>query len=217
MRRMTTNRAPRVALANPQGGDAVVIRGLTKRFGKTTVLRDVNLTVAPGEIHALVGQNGSGKSTLIKILSGVYQADAGTVRVGDQDLSSPVRPADLRQHDLAFVHQDLGLVDDLTVVENVRVGQYAAGRLSRRIRWADERRRAEETFIRLKARVPLDARVGTLQSGQRAVVAIARALQGRRPGAGCIVFDESTQSLPRETLPEFYEIVRGLARSDERL
>ncbi|MDL4818591.1 sugar ABC transporter ATP-binding protein [Actinomadura opuntiae] len=189
------------------------IKGLTKRFGRATVLDQVDLTIAPGEIHALVGQNGSGKSTLIKILSGVHTADAGQIRVGGRPLSAPVRPADLREHSLAFVHQDLGLVDDLTVVENVRVGQYRPGRLSRRIAWAQEGRRAEETFARLKASIPRGAQVGSLPAGQRAIVAIARAVQGQRPGTGAIVFDESTQSLPREMLPEFYDILQAIARS----
>ncbi|MDX6741185.1 ATP-binding cassette domain-containing protein [Actinocorallia sp. A-T 12471] len=196
-----------------RGREVVEIKGLTKRFGRATVLDDVDLTIEPGEIHALVGQNGSGKSTLIKILSGVYTADAGRISVAGHRLATPVRPADLREHSLAFVHQDLGLVDDLTVVENVRVGQYTPGRLSRKIDWARERRLAEETFARLNAEIPLDARLGALPAGQRAVVAIARAVQGQRPGSGCVVFDESTQSLPRETLPEFYAILRSIARS----
>ncbi|MFJ5780160.1 sugar ABC transporter ATP-binding protein [Streptomyces sp. NPDC093094] len=199
--------------SDTHGREAVEIRGLTKRFGRATVLDGVDLTIEPGEIHALVGQNGSGKSTLIKILSGVHTADAGEIRVGGRALSSPVQPGDLREHDLAFVHQDLGLVDDLSVVENVRVGQYRPGRTSRRINWAQERREAEETFARLNVSLPMDARLGSLPAGQRAVVAIARAVQGRRPGTGCIVFDESTQSLPRETLPEFYDILRAIARS----
>ncbi|WP_410631643.1 ATP-binding cassette domain-containing protein [Amycolatopsis sp. cmx-4-83] len=190
-----------------------MVQGLTKRFGDATVLRDVDLTIEPGEVHALVGQNGSGKSTLIKILSGVHTADGGRITAGGRSLSTPVRPAELRQHSLAFVHQDLGLVDDLTVLENVRVGHYATRRLSRKIDWAVERRRCAEAFARLGASIPLDARAGALSPGQRAVVAIARALQGSHPGTGCIVFDESTQSLPRETLPEFYDIVRTIARS----
>lgn len=199
--------------ADEIGRDAVVITGLAKRFGQTTVLHDVGLTIAPGEIHALVGQNGSGKSTLIKILSGVHTADDGEISVGGTALSTPVRPSDLRQHGLAFVHQDLGLVDDLTVVENVRVGQYETSRVTRKISWELERARAEAAFARLNATISLDAKVGTLQAGQRAVVAIARALQGVQPGTGLIIFDESTQSLPRETLPEFYEIVRAIART----
>ena len=196
----------------PDKQGAVEIRGLTKRFGRVAVLDDVDLVIAPGEIHALVGQNGSGKSTLIKVLSGIYAADAGRIQVGGQALGNPVRPADLRQHGLAFVHQDLGLVDRLSVVENVRVGQYRPGRLSRRISWARERRQVAETFARLNASIPLDARAGSLPAGQRAIVAIARAVEGCRPGTGCIVFDESTQSLPRETLPEFYGILRAIAR-----
>lgn len=195
------------------GGDPVEIRGLTKRFGRATVLNEVNLTLNPGEIHALVGQNGSGKSTVIKILSGVYEADGGQITVRGEVLPTPVRPADLRRHSLAFVHQDLGLVDDLSVVENVRVGQYQPGRVSRGISWDIERRHAMETLERLNSPIGTHRKVGSLAAAQRAVVAIARALQGLHPGTGCIVFDESTQSLPRETLPEFYAILRSIAQT----
>lgn len=189
------------------------IRDLTKRFGRVTVLDGVNLTLAPGEIHALMGQNGSGKSTLIKILSGVHSADAGTVSVGGQTFPNPTPPSVLQAHDLSFVHQDLGLVGDMTVLENIRVGRYQASPVTRRITWSRERAHAEETLRRLDSPIDVDRQVSTLRAGQRGVVAIARALQGQTRGAGCIVFDESTQSLPRETLPRFYDILRSIARS----
>jgi ribose transport system ATP-binding protein len=192
----------------------VAARGVCKTFHSATVLRDVDFTARAGEIHALVGQNGSGKSTLIKVFSGVHAADpGGRVELNGTAVSSPVRPAELREHGVAFVHQDLGLVDECTVLENIRLGQFRSRRLSRAIDWRAERRAADATLERLHARIDTSRLVSSLEPGEKAVVAIGRALQSITPGAGCIVFDESTRALPREILPDFYDTVRRLAAS----
>jgi ribose transport system ATP-binding protein len=192
----------------------VSVRGLSKTFGSTTVLHGVDLDVLPGEIHGLVGQNGSGKSTLIKILSGVHDADGGgTITVAGQALSDPARPAELRRHGLAFVHQDLGLAGEQSVTENVRLGQYRVSRLLRRIDWRAEAEATRVSLGRLRAAFDPDRLVNSLLPGERAVVAIARALQSLPEGTGCVIFDESTQSLPREVLPDFYATVRHLAQA----
>ena len=94
---------------------AVEIRGLTKRFLNTRALEHVDLTIDRGEIHALVGENGAGKSTLIKILAGIYQADEGEIRIDGQIIANAHADA----VPIAFVHQDLGLVDELSIGENV--------------------------------------------------------------------------------------------------
>jgi ribose transport system ATP-binding protein len=191
----------------------VAVRGLSKTFGSTAALRGVDLDVAPGEIHGLVGQNGSGKSTLIKIMSGVHAADGGgSISVGGQALSNPSQPNELRRHGLAFVHQDLGLAGEQSVAENVRLGQYRVGRFSRRIRWKSEEETTRQTLRQLRSTIDPSSLVNSLLPGDRAVVAIARALQNLQPGSGCVVFDESTQSLPREVLPEFYATVRRLSQ-----
>ncbi|WP_432835703.1 sugar ABC transporter ATP-binding protein [Dactylosporangium sp. CA-092794] len=192
---------PRLALAHA-----------SKTYGSSRVLSDVGLELAPGEIHALVGQNGSGKSTLVRILSGVIAPDPGaTLEVNGQKLDLPTRPTQLNRHGLSFVHQDLGLIEDATVVENIRMGRLRRHRLTRRIDWRTEVAEAAATLQRLRSAIDPRARLGDLRPGQRALVAIARALQSHESGGGCIVFDESTQSLPRESLPEFYEIVKVLA------
>src|SRR5258707_7775266 len=85
---------------------AIEIRGLTKRFLSTLALDDVDLTIMPGEIHALVGENGAGKSTLIKILAGLYQPDEGDIRIDGRAVQPHAEPVPI-----SFVHQDLGLVD----------------------------------------------------------------------------------------------------------
>ena len=196
----------------PAGPPWVSVRGLSKTFGPARVLRGVDFTARAGEVHGLVGQNGSGKSTLIKVLSGVYPADAGSViEIDGTRLANPVRPRELREHGLAFVHQDLGLVDELTVLENIRLGQFAVHRMSRRIDWRAEQAAARSTLERLHSDIDTSRLVSTLHPGEKAIVAIGRALQNLLPGAGCVVFDESTRALPRDLLPDFYATVRRLA------
>jgi ribose transport system ATP-binding protein len=188
------------------------IQNASKTFGLAKVLDSADLQVAPGEIHALIGQNGSGKSTLIKLLSGFYPVDPGArFLVNGTPLGPPVRVSALRTLGLSFVHQDLGLVDSASVLDNVRIGQFKVRRLSRRIQRPAEKKAVAATFERLGVTIDPDAPVAGLSAGQRAVVAIARALQTHNPGEGCIVFDEATQALPRPVLHEFWEILHDLA------
>ena len=190
------------------------VAGLNKTFGAAKVLKDLSFAARSGEVHALVGQNGSGKSTLIKILSGVYSADsAGALHVNGVPLANPVKPHELREHGLAFVHQDLGLVNECTVLDNIRLGQFTVRPISRRIDWRADRAAARQTLKRLHSTIDTGALVSTLEAGDKAVVAVGRALQGITPGTGCVVFDESSRALPREVLPDFYAIVRRLAQS----
>lgn len=191
------------------------ISNASKTFGHTAVLTGVGLEVRPGEIHGLVGQNGSGKSTLIKLLSGFHTADPGSeFEIDGTPLSIPIRPSELQRHGLSFVHQDLGLVSDASVVENVKIGRYSVGAITRRIKWQRDAEEVARVLATLGAgNVDPYAAVATLSHGARASVAIARAILGLPEGSGCIVFDESTQSLPREILHEFYAQVRKLAES----
>ncbi len=191
------------------------LSGVSKTFGRVKVLTDVSLAIGPGEIHGLVGQNGSGKSTLIKILSGVYSPDAGSrIAIDGTELRLPVAPQQLREVGAAFVHQNLGLDLEANVIENVRVGRFQIHPITRRIRWKAEAESVATSLAGLGAdSVNPYALVGSLSHAERASVAIARAIQGIEKGTGLIVFDESTQSLPRDILHEFYAKVRALAVS----
>ncbi|MEV6967415.1 sugar ABC transporter ATP-binding protein [Hamadaea sp. NPDC051192] len=180
-------------------------------FGRTRVLHDVAFDVAPGEIHALIGQNGSGKSTVAKILTGLYAPDTGTqITVDGRPMTLPVRPQECRARGVAVVHQSLGLVGDATVLENIRVGRVRGSRWLRRIDWAHERAAAEAVFERLGRRIALDSPVSALREDERATVAIARALQDFQPGSGLIIFDESTRALGRQALEQFFLMLDGI-------
>ena len=184
-------------------------RGVSKTFGSTTVLRNAELEVAPGEIHALIGQNGSGKSTLVKILTGYHTPDAGaTISVDGQDLDLPVRWSEATDAGVSVVHQDLGLLDHLSVSENIGIGGFPYHPVTRRIDWNAQDAAARRVLDRLDVPIQPQDPVGPLNAMRRAEVAIARALRDQRQGEGLVILDEATRSLPREELRRFHELLR---------
>ncbi|PPL19449.1 sugar ABC transporter ATP-binding protein [Microterricola pindariensis] len=188
------------------------VRSLSKTFAGITVLSEARLEVRAGEVHALIGQNGSGKSTLIKLISGVYRADAGgEVFVDGERIGTPVDPGRLHEEGLAFVHQDLGLIPDLSVSENVRVGRHSTNRFTGWINKAKDAAAVRESleFLNL-GHIDPETKVARLRPSERVGVAIARALQGRKRGGGVIVFDESSRAIPHEALDDFYGMIRLL-------
>lgn len=192
----------------------LVLEHVSKTFGHYRALDDVSFEVAKGELHGLVGQNGSGKSTLVKVLTGYHAPDRGAVvRVDGEGLRLPAQPTELHRHHVAVVHQTLGLLDEMTVVENLRLGRFIPRRFSRRIDWTVERTAALDVLERLGCEVDLNAPVGSLSPETKATVAIARAISGQQPGSGLIIFDESTRALNRDALSRFYELIRGVIDS----
>jgi ribose transport system ATP-binding protein len=138
----------------PAGPARLSVRALTKTFGSARVLTDVELTVRPGEVHGLAGQNGSGKSTLIKIVTGLYTPDSGAeFEVDGQSVRLPVRWPEVHAAGVSVVHQDLGLLDQLTVAENICIGGYPTTRLGRIDRGRRDRL-AAATLDRLGSRWP---------------------------------------------------------------
>jgi ribose transport system ATP-binding protein len=181
---------------------AIEIRGLTKRFLSTLALDHVELTIGHGEIHALVGENGAGKSTLIKILAGIYRPDEGTIRI-DGKLAHPHG----ERVPISFVHQDLGLVDDLSIGENVAL---VAGfpRRGGLIAWGRVWKQAEAIYGTMGVEPP-DPRalVGTLGAASKAVLGIVRALSQK---TSIVVLDEPTASLPEPDAQHLFEILKRL-------
>lgn len=189
------------------------VRGLSKTFGRTRALRDVDLTVEHGEIHGLLGQNGSGKSTLIKILSGYHAPNpGGELYVDGQRVELPLPPGEFRRLGIAFVHQDLGLVDSLSVLHNLRVGGYQPTRF-RTISWRHERKVVRAMLDRFGLGFDPEQKVGTLRDVDRALLAIVRAVAaidaaGER---GLLVLDEPTVYLPRDSVDRLFEAMREIA------
>jgi ribose transport system ATP-binding protein len=198
----------------PGAAPRLELRDLSKSFGGTQALRSVDLSVLPGEVHGLLGENGSGKSTLIKILAGFHEPDAGELLIDGEPVRLPLQPGQFRELGMSFVHQDLGLVESLSALENLRVAEIASSRSRLGISWRKERRRARETFERYGLRIDATAAVRDLKPVERALLAIVRALEEMRAvgrGHGLLVLDEPTVFLPEEGVDRLFTLVRGAA------
>jgi ribose transport system ATP-binding protein len=195
------------------GTSALVVGGLSKSFAGTQALRDFDIDLHQGEVHALVGGNGSGKSTFIKILAGVYQADRGeaTCAGATVDLSSQT-PAGARAMGLRFVHQDLGIIPLLSVAENLAIGDHYPVGMGAKINWRQLRSRTRATLERFHLDVDPRTPAEYLSTPQRAMLAIARALQTiDESERGILVLDEPTASLPPDEATLLLTSIRRLA------
>jgi ribose transport system ATP-binding protein len=196
----------------------VSARGLSKTFGIRKVLDGFDLDISPGEIHGLVGQNGSGKSTLIKILAGFHEPDeGGRLGMHGEDVPLPLSPVESHRRGMSFVHQELGLIEDATVVENVRIGRYETG-FGWWVSWRRERRQVAEMLERFGIDVSPTAVIQDLPPVDRAMVAIARALEQVREQeqadhvvSPLLVLDEPTPHLPRDGVERLFKAVRDVA------
>jgi len=193
------------------GAVRLAIRALNKTFGPVQVLTDVEFSVLAGEVHGLAGQNGSGKSTLIKILTGLYTPDPGAeYQVDGHQVRLPVRWPEVRAAGISVVHQDLGLLDQLTVAENICVGGFPTARVGR-IDRSKRDRLAAKTLARLGVDIEPDALVASLTAPERAEVAIARAMRDHAEGVGLIILDESTRALSGVDLQRIHDLLRRIA------
>jgi ribose transport system ATP-binding protein len=183
----------------PEAGPALVVTHVSKTFPGTRALRDVSFAVEPGHIHGLLGGNGSGKSTLIKILAGVYHGDpGGSFTVGGVTVpADKSTPAHARAMGLHFVHQNPAVFPALSIAENIAVGtgfETTGGKIN----WRALRRRTQALLERFDIPAKPDTLVQRLRPAERAMVAIARALQDQEGEVtGVLVLDEPTASLPR--------------------
>ncbi|WP_184599162.1 sugar ABC transporter ATP-binding protein [Streptomyces violarus] len=193
---------PPAKAASPFGPEPLVrIRGLSKRFGATVALAGVDLDVYAGSVLAFLGPNGAGKSTLIKVLAGVHHADAGQITVDGQPLGSPTA-----SRDMSFIHQDLGLVEWMTVAENIALTT-GYGRRTGLISWRRTRERCVDALRIVAAHLDPDAPVSGLAPADRSLVAIARALASR---AKLIVLDEPTARLPATDSARLFHVLHDL-------
>jgi ribose transport system ATP-binding protein len=191
--------------AAPSAHAALTIRGLSKSFGATQALRDVDLDLPRGEILALLGQNGAGKSTLVKILAGVVKPDAGEIRIDGQ-----LHDFDRGAPSIAFIHQDLGLIEWMTVAENIAMAQ-GFKRKWGLIDWAAITEAARASLARIAPGIDPRKRISDLTRTEKSLVAIARAVGIH---ARILVLDEPTASLPQDDVSVLFDVLRELKRQD---
>ena len=187
---------------------ALVAHEVSVVFGDQFALNSLGLSVEPGEIRALVGANGSGKSTLVKVLAGLYKPLPGArVSVGKSDLA--LGTAGAGEHvGLRFVHQDLGLIESLDVLDNLAVGHGYQHLRRGFISWRNEERSAADALLALGYEIDVRRPVGELSISERTAVAIARALSPRRTSARMLILDEPTANLPGSEASRLFALIR---------
>jgi len=180
------------------------LRGITKRFGGVVANDHIDITVAPGTIHAIVGENGAGKSTAMRIAYGFYTADAGEILIDGQPQRIQ-RPLDAIALGIGMVHQHFMLVDTMTVTENIVLGAEAGSALALDVEESAARIRALSEKFRLS--VDPHALIETLSVGQQQRVELLKALYRN---ARLLILDEPTAVLTPQEVEEFFAILRGM-------
>ena len=184
----------------------LAVEGLSKSFPGVRALHDVRFDVRAGEVHALLGENGAGKSTLIKIVSGVYRPDAGTIRIDGGEVQFG-GPQEAQAAGIATVFQELLLFPELSVAENIFLGHAPRTRFGG-IDWRAMRARASEILTSLEIdELDVDAPVSSLSVANRQRVEIAKALSLK---ARVLILDEPTAALPEADVLRLFAIVRNL-------
>lgn len=181
------------------------LSGIRKSFGATRALRGVSLELAPGEVHALIGENGAGKSTLMKVLSGAHRADEGSMELAGRPYA-PEGPHDARLKGVAMIYQELNLALHLTAQENILLGAESA-----RAGWIDARQSRERARAALAQlgheRLELNRPAGMFSIATQQIIEIARALLTRPK---VLIMDEPTSSLTQADTERLFEAIDRL-------
>ncbi len=185
--------------------DGLFFDNVVKSFGGTLALRGVSLHVGRGEIVALLGENGAGKSTLIKVLGGIHAADSGGVQIDGVAYAHKPGRTDQRQA-VAFIHQDLGLIEWMSIAENMALAQ-GFSRRHGLINWRDAEQKAAAALARVSCDFDPTMRISDLTRTEKSLVAIARALAVE---CDFLVLDEPTASLPADEVQRLFDALRPL-------
>jgi ribose transport system ATP-binding protein len=181
------------------------LRGISKKFGHTIALDGVDLTLQPGEVHALIGENGAGKSTLMNVVAGSIQPDAGSMELHGKPYR-PGSPIEARRGGIALIHQELSLAPHLSVAENILMGIETS-----RFGWLDRRELIMRSTEVLKnfnhPDLKAETKVGGLSTAAQPVVEICRAVAAQ---AKIILMDEPTSSLQRDDVQHLFKLIRSL-------
>ena len=182
----------------------VEMEHINKSFPGVKALDDVSFCLRAGEVMALLGENGAGKSTLMKILSGVYQKDSGTIHIFGKEVQD-LNPKKAQELGVAIIHQELNLCGHLTVAENIFLGHETMkkGLLSDK----EMRLKAKKVLDELNMDISADAVVGDLAVSKQQMIEIAKALS---INAKILIMDEPTSALTSKEIEDLFVIIRKL-------
>ena len=184
---------------------ALRVENIVKTFPSVRALDGVSFDVMPGEVHALLGENGAGKSTLMKVLAGMHAPDSGRIFAAGREIA-PRTPLEAKAEGIVLIHQELSLVEDLSVAENIFIGELPRDRFGL-VKWRKLRADADAILKRLNCDFGSDTMVSRLSIAKKQMVEIARALT---VDAKAVIFDEPTASLTDHEKVVLFEIIADL-------
>lgn len=193
------------------GEPILQLSGVRKSFGGIHALRGVDLELYPGEVTALIGENGAGKSTLVKILTGIYQVDAGDIYLESQKIDLYAKGA-AHKNEIGAIHQEAVVFDDLTVAENILI--INRPRRYGMVDWPKMYARAQDILQELDPGIDARLPMRQLSVAQKHLVQIARALSNQ---ARIVIMDEPTASLSHREVDELFAIVRQLKAAGQSI
>ena len=185
----------------------IEMRGIDKLFGSNQVLKQAGFTLESGEVHALMGENGAGKSTLMKILTGVYNKDAGTVLVDGKEVNYK-NPQEAEKAGIVFIYQELNVMFDLTVEENLFMGKEIHGKFGICDKKAMQKK-AQEALNILGVNISPKTVMAELSVGQQQMVEICKALMA---DAKVIIMDEPTAALTQSETVALFKVIESLRK-----
>lgn len=185
----------------------IEMRGIDKSFGSNQVLKQAGFTLESGEVHALMGENGAGKSTLMKILTGVYTKDAGTVLVDGKEVNYK-NPQEAEKAGIVFIYQELNVMFDLTVEENLFMGKEICGKFGICDKKAMQKK-AKEALTTLGVDISPKTVMSELSVGQQQMIEIAKALMA---DAKVIIMDEPTAALTQSETAALFKVIESLRK-----
>ena len=183
------------------------VKNIKKSFGGVHALKGVDLTIKKGETHCLAGENGCGKSTIIKVISGFYKPDEGTIEIDGKEYTN-MSTADAIAAGIQVIYQDFSIFPNLTVMENLAFNQVLAEK-KKFVNKKEFRKIAEEAVKKINFDVDLDARVETLPVADKQLIAISRALLHN---AKLIIMDEPTTALTKREVTRLFGIIEELKK-----
>lgn len=184
----------------------IEMSGITKAFSGNVVLNNVSFELKPGEIHALMGENGAGKSTMMKILTGIYERDAGSIKVNGEEVVFK-SPKDAEKLGIAVIHQELNILPELTVTENLFLGNEKTYGLFGILKKKEMYNEAKAVLAKLGLEIDPNTRAGDLSVGKQQIIEIAKAIMS---DAKYIVMDEPTAALTDREIETLFVTIREL-------
>ncbi|MEH7298344.1 MULTISPECIES: sugar ABC transporter ATP-binding protein [Bacillus] len=185
----------------------IEMHNIHKAFGKNTVLAGVSFDLVTGEVHALMGENGAGKSTLMNLLTGLYSLDQGTIQIDGKETAFN-NPKEAEQNGIAFIHQELNIWPDMTVLENLFIGKEIYTKLGL-LDTKKMKTLAQAQLDRLSVNLSLDQEAGSCSVGQKQMIEIAKALM---TDAKVIIMDEPTAALTDREIEKLFQVIDSLKK-----